>query len=77
MNTKELKQLNHLLKNKSYSEAFKDVNRFIKSDPSDPEAWEHRAHILALKKDYKTAINDMTKAIALSPKEPHYFWTRG
>src|SRR5689334_6881992 len=60
-----------------FEEALQGTENVLEQFPSRPEVWQLRAHIFRQQGDIGRAINERTKAIELSGKEPHYFYMRG
>jgi tetratricopeptide (TPR) repeat protein len=59
-----------------YSEAMSDLNRALKIDPSDFQAYQYRAHFLAVRRKYGEALADLNKAIELHPSHAYVYEDR-
>ena len=52
----------------SYKYALSIFTNIIKTDPSWSEAWNKRAALLFLMKEYRKSLNDIDKVLALEPR---------
>jgi tetratricopeptide (TPR) repeat protein len=74
---KRVEEVKRLIDTNRLNEASVAAKKLIEDFPGDPEAWRYRAHVFAVRSQYREAVKDISSAIELAPSEPHYYWTRG
>jgi tetratricopeptide (TPR) repeat protein len=74
---KRIAEIKRLADADRLDEASAAVQAFVAEFPGQAEAWRYRAYVLALRGQHRDAVKDMTSAIGLNSREPHYYWTRG
>jgi tetratricopeptide (TPR) repeat protein len=61
----------------NYDEALDYMNKAIKLDPYNAQAYSNRGVIYFRKKDYSQAVTDFNRAIDIAPKYTHAYFIRG
>jgi tetratricopeptide (TPR) repeat protein len=73
----ELRKIDNLVRLDQYEEALRQIDRLAEKHPREAKVWAKRSYVNARKGDSQAAIDDVSKAIAISELEPAYFYKRG
>lgn len=73
----KLAQTTDLVEKKQYDTAMKLVNQLIKDDSTAAEYYDLRGKINLAKENFKKAIADFNRAVALAPNVYDYYLSRG
>jgi tetratricopeptide (TPR) repeat protein len=66
-----------MLKAGELEHAFELASSLLQESPDDARLWALRGRVAEQQANYQSAIDDLSRAIAISPLEPDYVFTRG